>query len=363
MLVARGAKYLLLLSRSAGKKTSDEDFVQELKATGCYAIVRPCDISSRDALKAATSTLREHSMPPVRGVIQGAMVQEDCVFERMTYKNWRAAVCPKVNGTINLAEEFKDLDFFIMLSSLAGISGNSSQANYAAGCAFQDAFARWRASQDLPAVSLDLSLVGSAGNVADKKGVGKHLAPSGYRQLSERQILNLVESAIRNPKRSIDMSQVITGIAALNETQKDVPWRREPRFAALRALANSDAHGGRQLQVPNSKRSTSSKHSIQESLSESNGWADGVDVVIAAITSKLSEMFVVPETNIDRSKPPSVYGVDSLLAVDLRNWLFVHLQADLSMFDVLQSESLAKLGELTAEKSKLVKQAGLVASD
>jgi len=39
------------------------------------------------------------------------------------------------------------------------------------------------------------------------------------------------------------------------------------------------------------------------------------------------------------------------------------LQAELSMFDVLQSESLMKLGELTAEKSKLVKQAGLVAGN
>jgi hypothetical protein len=300
-------------------------------------------------------------MPPVRGVIQGATVQEDCVFERMTYQNWRAAVCLKVNGTMNLAEEFEELDFFIMLSSLAGISGNPSQANYAAGCAFQDAFARWRASQDLPAVSLNLSFVGSAGDVADKGGMAKRSTHIGYRQLSEQHVLNLVESVIRNPRRSIDTSQVVSGIATFNETQKDVPWLQEPRFAALRTLATSDNHGGRQLHGPNSKGSASSRHSIQDLLSKSDSWADGVDIVIAAITSKLSEMFMVPETDIDRSKPPSVYGVDSLLAVDLRNWLFAHLQAELSMFDVLQSESLTKLGELTAEKSKLVKQAGLAA--
>lgn len=184
---------------------------------------------------------------------------------------------------------------------------------------------------------------------------------TGCRQISERHILNLVESAIRNPKRSIDTSQVITGIAAFNETQKDVPWRQEPRFAALRTLTASDAHGDRQLHVLNRKNGLLSKHSIQELLNKSDSWADGVDIVIAAITSKLSEMFMVPETDIDRSEPPSVYGVDSLLAVDLRNWLFAHLQAELSMFDVLQSESLANLGELTAEKSKLVKQAGLAA--
>jgi hypothetical protein len=363
MLVARGAKYLFLLSRSAGKKTSDEDFVRELREMGCHAVAQPCDISSKYALKAATSTLREHSMPPIRGVIQSAMAQEDCVFERMTYQNWRAVVSPKVNGTMNLAEEFEDLDFFIMLSSLAGISGNLSQANYAAGCTFQDAFARWRASQGLPAVSLDLGFVGSASNIAGNEGVAKRSTKTDYRRLSERHVLNLVESAICNPKRSIDTSQVVSGIATFNETQKDVPWLQEPRFAALRTLATSDAHGGRQLHGPNSKGSASSRHSIQDLLSKSDSWADGVDIVIAAITSKLSEMFMVPEADIDRSKPPSAYGVDSLLAVDLRNWLFAHLQAELSMFDVLQSESLMKLGELTAEKSKLVKQAGLVAGN
>lgn len=264
---------------------------------------------------------------------------------------------------MNLAEEFEDLDFFIMLSSLAGISGNSSQANYAAGCAFQDFFARWRASQDLPAVSLDLGFVGSASNVADKEGVAKRLTRAGYRQLSERHVLSLVESAICNPKRSIDMSQVITDIAAFDETQKDISWRQEPRFAALRTLTASDSHGDCQIQVANRKDGPLSNYSIQESLSRSDSWADGVDIVIAAITSKMSEMFMLPETNIDRSKPPSVYGVDSLLAVDVRNWLFAHLQAELSMFDVLQSESLAKLGDLTAEKSKLFKQAALVSGD
>lgn len=361
MLSARGAKYVLLLSRSAGKRTSDEDFVHELKEMGCHALAYPCDISSKDALAAAASAVREHSMPPVRGVIQGAMVLEDSIFERMTYKSWRAAVSPKVDGTVNLAEHFKDIDFFVMLSSLIGTSGHSSQANYAAGSTFQDAFARWRTSHDLPAVSIDLGFVESVGFVADRDGVSKRLAQTGYRQLSEQDVLNLVESAICNPRRSIDTSQIITGIAAFDEKQTDVPWRQEPRFAALRTVTSSDAGADRQLQASNKKDGASSKRSVQESLNKANSWAESVDVVIEAITSKLSEMFMVPETEIDRSKPPSAFGVDSLVAVELRNWLFARLQAELSIFDVLQSESLARLGEVTAGKSKLVEQAGLVA--
>ena len=60
MLAARGAIYLLLLSRSAGKKTSDQDLVRELKEMGCHAIAHPCDVGSKDALNAATRALREH---------------------------------------------------------------------------------------------------------------------------------------------------------------------------------------------------------------------------------------------------------------------------------------------------------------
>ena len=300
-------------------------------------------------------------MPLVRGVIHGAMILEDSIFERMTYDNWRAAVSPKVDGTVNLAEQFENLDFFVMLSSLIGTSGHSSQANYAAGSTFQDAFARWRASQDLPAVSLDLGFVGNVGYVADRDGVAERLAQTGYRQLSEQDVLNLVESAIRNPRRSIDTSQIITGIAAFDETHTDVPWRQEPRFTALRTVTSSDADADRQLQASSRKDGASSKRSVQESLNKANNWAEGVEVVISAITSKLSEMFMVPEKEIDHSKPPSALGVDSLVAVELRNWLFTRLQAELSIFDVLQSESLVRLGEVTAEKSKLVKQAGLVA--
>lgn len=359
MLAARGAKHLLLLSRSAGKRTSDEVFVQELEDMGCRALAVPCDVSSKDALANAISTMRQHTIPPVRGIIQGAMVLEDSIFERMTYDNWRAAVRPKVNGTMNLAEQFEDLDFFIMLSSLIGTSGHSSQANYAAGSTFQDAFARWRTSQGLPAVSLNLGSVESVGYVADREGVAKRLAQTGYRQLSEQDVLELVECAIRNPMRSIDTSQIITGIAAFDETQTGVPWRQEPRFAALRSVASSGTEAD-QLQSPCNKNVATFKQSAQKSLNQANTWDEGIDVVVAAITNKLSEMFMVPEAEIDHSKPPSAYGVDSLVAVELRNWLFAHLQAELSIFEVMQSESLAKLGESTAQKSRLVEQAGLV---
>lgn len=65
----------------------------------------------------------------------------------------------------------KDLDFFVMLSSLAGIIGAISQANYAAGNTYQDQLAYYRRSKGLPAVSLNLGAIEGTGYVAENKSV------------------------------------------------------------------------------------------------------------------------------------------------------------------------------------------------
>lgn len=52
----------------------------------------------------------------------------------MTIRDWNASLRPKVQATRNLHELLtKDINFFICLSSVAGIIGSRGQANYNAG--------------------------------------------------------------------------------------------------------------------------------------------------------------------------------------------------------------------------------------
>jgi hypothetical protein len=69
-------------------------------------------------------------------------------------------------------------------------------------------------------------------------------------------------------------------------------------------------------------------------------------------------MFMRPETDFDAAQPLGKYGVDSLVAIGLRNWLVTVTKADVSLFEVLQSKSLADLAQITAAKSAVVKAAG-----
>jgi len=275
----------------------------------------------------------------------------------MTFENWQAALGPKVQGTQNLHHELlnQPLDFFIMLSSLIGISGHSSQANYAAGSTFQDAFARYRTAKGLPAISVDLGYVKSVGYVSENKGVAERMARMGYRQLEEADVLRILESAIRAP---MSASQIITGIGGVEATmQYDIPWRLEPRFSTLNAQV--DILGRDSLGDKREGKDGDSKQ-LKEALRNVFTWPEAVDMVVGAITGKLSDMFMLPETEVDAAKPTSEYGVDSLVAVELRNWLFVKAGAEISIFDMLQSKSLMVLAEKVAGKSTFVREAGVV---
>lgn len=74
------------------------------------------------------------SMPPVGGVANGAMVLSDKMFADMSYESFQDVLRPKVDGSRNLDEVFSgdDLDFFILFSSISAVTGQRSQANYAA---------------------------------------------------------------------------------------------------------------------------------------------------------------------------------------------------------------------------------------
>jgi hypothetical protein len=86
----------------------------------------------QDLLDLRTRVLK--TMPPIGGVANGAMVMSNGLFADMTYESFQKVLKPKVDGSKYLDEVFSndDLDFFILFSSISGVTGQQSQANYAA---------------------------------------------------------------------------------------------------------------------------------------------------------------------------------------------------------------------------------------
>ncbi|KAH8651356.1 reducing type I polyketide synthase [Xylariales sp. PMI_506] len=362
-LVELGAKNLVLMSRNAGV-SENSAFVAELRATGVHVITLSVDIADAKSLARAAASIKS-SMPPCKGVIQAAMVLQDSIVENMTYENYIAAIKPKVQGTWNLHHQFPDLDFFVMLSSLVGVGGNSSQANYAAGGSFQDAVARYRSARGLPAVSLDLGMIASVGYVARTAGVEQRLARQGYKLVSEDEVLRLVEDAIATPRRRPEQSQVLIGISTDIESvnRDDSPFVADVRFAELMRASPLLSGGGHGANGSGGKaRGNAALTDLSGTLAGADSWDSAVASVVVAISAKIGAMFGLSEDEVVPTASTSHYGVDSLVAVELRNWLSSATQSEVSIFDIMQSKSLTSLAVVACSKSRLV-PAGLRADE
>ncbi|KAJ5762185.1 uncharacterized protein N7511_005567 [Penicillium nucicola] len=353
-LVNRGARHLILMSRSAGSSSFENQlFVESLIAEGANVILKSCDVANKIELTKALVECAS-SLPPIKGVIQGAMVLRDSICEDMSHADYATVIQSKVQGSWNLHElvPSSPLEFFVMLSSLSGLAGNIGQANYAAGSTFQDALARHRASLGLPGVSIDLGMVKSVGVLAQAENVNlaSHLERIGPRVLNDDMVIRLVESAIQNPRRTPKSSQIITAIPPefIRSTSAEF-WNHDIRFLPLERVddfAMASSHGG--------VAAVSTVTHTRALLSEARTVSDAQEIINNVLVNRLAKEFGRLETEIDPSMALTDIGVDSLIAVELRNWIVSTLEAECSLFDIMQSSSLTAFVDKLTLKSRLV---------
>jgi acyl transferase domain-containing protein/NADPH:quinone reductase-like Zn-dependent oxidoreductase/NAD(P)-dependent dehydrogenase (short-subunit alcohol dehydrogenase family)/ubiquinone/menaquinone biosynthesis C-methylase UbiE len=362
-MVDHGARNLILLSRSAGKQASGA-CVSRLREAGCHVAAVGCDVADREALaRALDACERDEQLPPVRGVIQGAMVLQDAILEQMTLEDWETAVRPKVAGTWNLHSRFSQpgsLDFFVMLSSLSCILGWAGQSNYAAGGTYQDAMARWRQAAGLPAVSIDIAAVKGVGYVAESQEVSDRMRKATqFLMVPDDAVLRAIGAAVLHP---FNQPQLLLGLNSGPGAQWHVTneshMGRDARFLPLkyRKPAGSQAIGqklGDGADAP--------AKPLSAKLQEAGSHDEATRLVGDAITAKLGDIFMIPTEAIDLAKPPAQYDVDSLVAVELRNMLMLQAASDVSIFSILQSASLAALASDVVSKSAFVEMSRAVA--
>ncbi|KAI1134071.1 putative FSP1 [Hypoxylon sp. FL0543] len=348
-MAAHGARNLIILSRSAATSEKAGTFVAELRDVGCR--VRPIngDVSDADDLARAIRTCEEEGLPPVKGVIHAAMVLQDSILEQMTLESYKACVTPKVHGAWCLHKQFEktNLDFFIMVSSVIGIIGLASQSNYSASGSYQDALARWRVARGLPGVSIDLCAVKTVGYVSETAGVAARVQKAGSMLIDDNQVLKVLESAILAPYDP----QIITGVDCGPGSQWDRDGQsqlaRDARFLALKYRQTQHGEAGRDGGSGDSNSSSLAGQLAQVSTRE-----EGVGIIGQAIAKKLAEIFMIPVADIDLNKRPGQYGVDSLVAVELRKMFVLQAAAEVPTFTIMQSASLAALAGSVAEASR-----------
>ena len=94
-------------------------------------------------------------------------------------------------------------------------------------------------------------------------------------------------------------------------------------------------------------------------LAQAENVTTAADLVTGALKRKLAKAMMMAVEDIDGEQPVSSYGVDSLVAVEVRTWVFKEIKADISVFDVLSNVPLATLARTIVGRSKYVSEAVL----
>jgi hypothetical protein len=139
--------------------------------------------------------------------------------------------------------------------------------------------------------------------------------------------------------------QVIIGTSTgglVKQNQVSDPyWYREARFA----MRKIDL-------IPESASSDST--SMQELLSASTSLSEAAAAILEGLVTLLAKSMNMLPQDIDSRKPANAYGVDSLVAVGTRNWIFRETGVDVSVFEILSENSLSEMATIIARKCRFV---------
>uniref|UniRef100_UPI00117AB811 type I polyketide synthase n=1 Tax=Lentzea kentuckyensis TaxID=360086 RepID=UPI00117AB811 len=174
-LAAEGAQHLLLVSRSGPGAEGADELRAELTGLGAEVSIVACDAADRQALADVLYSIPERY--PLTAVVHAAMVLHDRTIEGLTAERIAEVLRPKIDVATNLHEltNARELDAFVLFSSVASITGTAGSAAYAAANAFLDALAEQRVADGLPALSIAWGLwedtAGFAGETMRRRGL------------------------------------------------------------------------------------------------------------------------------------------------------------------------------------------------
>jgi len=286
----------------------------------------------------------------------------------MQLSAYEAIVKPKVEGTWNLHKLFEgnDLDFFVMLSSTSGLIGNASQAAYAASSTFLDAFATYRRSQGLAAATLDLGVIQDIGYVSENKNLATALEHQGFQGTTPDQLMALLQSAIVTARPSVTESaagaqgtvargHIVTGLGTWKESGALGAFDRAI-FSHVRQMGRAHA---RSTKGDRSNEGGANALGTRLQLKSAKKQQEAVDIVSGGLVAKISSLSMIQTADISIDRPLSEFGMDSLVAVEMRNWIAREMDAAVPILELMANMPIYALAEKVLAKSRLLDLAAL----
>ncbi|KAF1935695.1 polyketide synthase 1 [Clathrospora elynae] len=363
-LVENGARKLVFFSRSAGNTSRDDPYLQELEAQGCSVQTISGSVSSVKDVDAALEAIDM----PVGGVLQASMALGDVLLKDMSFHSWQKAVLPKVQGTWNLhhatTKRREPLDFFFLFSSISSMGRQRGQSNYAAGNTFLDSFVQYRHSLGFPCSTVNIGVMEDVGYLPEHPEKLDMYRATAIHTLQEKQLLDAIQLMLmrshpetnqRGPNSYVNRSQLGLGIRStlpLSAPNNRTFWKRDARFLAYR---NSE----HDVQGISTAAPSSDWDELRLFLRDTKANMFGLKSpesaeFLARSIGKTLIGFMLSEEELDLGTSVTALGIDSLITIELRNWIRQRIGVELSVMEIMGAATLMQLGIMA--QSKLVEK-------
>lgn len=233
----------------------------------------------------------------------------------MTLDDFQCVISSKVEGTWNLHEAL-----------------SSAAANV-----FLDGFMEYRRLRGLPGTSIDLTAVRDVGYLAevDSKRQQEVLKNIGTDGMAEAQVLAILAAAITGTLSHSCAGQCITGLSLRDSL--DHFWARDAKFTTLYERAVKTAPGGGTGTGTGTGTGPSSVP-LNVQLARTPSREAALALCYEALAAKLAQVLVISVEDMDPAITVASLGLDSLVAIEIRNWIAREANANVQVLELLSSD-------------------------
>jgi NADP-dependent 3-hydroxy acid dehydrogenase YdfG/aryl carrier-like protein len=330
-MVERGARHVVLVGRSQPSEEVKSQ-LRELEHSGAQVVVAQADVSDVFQMTRLLTSL-EQSSPPLRGIIHAAGVVDEGLLQQQHLEHFMRVMAPKVQGAWNLhaLTRNQSLDFFVLFSSASSLVGGVNLANYAAANAFLDALASYRRAQGLPGSTINWGVWGEVGMAARNQQT-ERLNRSGMESIAPHGLQGLEQLLIEQPVQvgfmSINWSRFLTGQLAKMPFLEDFSVESQglrSQFTEGKWENQGDSLRNALVSAPPVERQQLLESRLREQVAKVLGFS-------AAKLDMLESLINL--------------GLDSLTAIELRNWINNEMEVNLPVIKIMEGASIAQLAEL-----------------
>jgi NAD(P)-dependent dehydrogenase (short-subunit alcohol dehydrogenase family)/acyl carrier protein len=330
-MIEHGARHIALLGRRGPSPTAQQA-IAAMQQRGAQVVVLQADVTREEQITAALHSIA-NSLPPLRGIFHAATILEDRTLLQLDQQSLFAVMKPKMLGAWYLHRATQDmpLDFFVLFSSLAGVMGSPGQSNYNAANTFLDTLAHLRQAQGLPALSINWGIWAEVGLAAAQTQRGQRLSHRGFGAMSSRLALQVLEHLLTQTEPQVVVSplhiQLWCQYYPVANNAAMLSWLREREALSSLpqgAVAHEESIRSAILNVPPEER---------------------LQKLISHLSKRVAKILGFAQTQVDVRQPLNRMGIDSLMAVELRNAIEADFGVSVPVTSFLKGLHLTQLAQ------------------